>query len=414
MTSQRANKRTRIDPNPVVIEDDISTTQPRSKAPLARAEEHITSTLRSLQPGLAAILLDHGKASLKRLHKLYNKSIQVEKMERDDDFFPRSVRFEFQLHCTKATEQREGYSALQEKVKESLAEMKRAFKAHVVEATKLEQATETDKILEEYCKSIRLIVDAYRIGQTEVCSADKIVAYMLEEHGAELMLPPIPNVDAFKRKYLEIHKISSWPRLGLSTFARAHSSQDSEHEGTREREENSSRLAATIRQSVVSVFPTAWAWYLRQQEDNQVALQLKKLKENQSLTEATERATSDVDMEESVEPEKLLEMVTKSTKKETKQLKQDVHNLTSQLKELKELLKKDGRGSAGPVRQNKRNTNSSTSTKGTQRTQTNQSSKKKSSKPRKNSAGDQNNASRSEKGKGKAKNGRKQSKNKRN
>ena len=340
MTTPRANKRTHIDPNPVVIKDNISTTQPHSKDPLACAEKHITSTLWSLQPGLAAILLDHEKASLKRLHKLYNKSIQVEKMEQDDNFFPCLVRFEFQLHCTKATKQRKGYSALQEKVKESLTTMKRAFKDHVVKATKLKQATKTDKILEEYCKSIRLIVDAYWIGQTDVCSADKIVAYKLEEHGNELLLPPISSIDVFKRKYIEVHKISSWPRLGLSTFTRAHSSQDLEHESTRERKEKSSRLAATIRQSIISVFPTAWAWYLRQQEDNQVALQLKKLKENQSLTEATEQATSDVNTEESVEPEKLLEMVTKSTKKETKQLKQDVNNLTTQLKELKELLKK--------------------------------------------------------------------------
>ena len=41
--------------------------------------------------------------------------------------------------------QREGYSALQEKVKESLAEMKRNFKAHVIKATKLELATENKK-----------------------------------------------------------------------------------------------------------------------------------------------------------------------------------------------------------------------------------------------------------------------------
>ena len=66
-------------------------------------------------------------------------------MEQDDIFFPCLVRFKFQLHCTKATEQRNGYATLQEKVKESLAEMKRAFKAHVIEATKLELATKNKK-----------------------------------------------------------------------------------------------------------------------------------------------------------------------------------------------------------------------------------------------------------------------------
>ena len=79
---------------------------------------------------------------------------------------------------------------------------------------------------------------------------------------------------------------------------------------------------------------------MRQYEDNTATLQLKKLNEMQSITNATEKTSSNVNMEELVEPEKLQELVTKSTKKETKQLQQKVSNLTSELKELKELLTK--------------------------------------------------------------------------
>ena len=425
MSTPRANKRIRIEPEPIVINDDNSTKQTRPLTPLARAEEHISSTLQSLQPGLAAILLDHSKAHLKRLHKLHNKSLQIQKMERDNDFFPRLTRFEFQLHCTKATEQREGYTTLQEKVKTSLTEMKQTFKTYVIDATKLETDTESDNILEEFCKSIRTIVDAYLIGPTDTCDANKIVAYMFQENGKDLLSPPMNNVKTFKKKYLEVHKLTSWPALGVTLATHTGGSQHSDHEQTRRREENSSRLAATIYVAIQSIFPTAWSWYIRQEEDNHIALQLKKLKENQTLTDATAKASSNIEMEESVEPEKLHEMVTKSTRKETKQLKTDIATLTSQVNELKQVLsKKDRRGTAGPVRQNRRTTNRSlTPTRQTRRTPNRTTSSRTSTsrtynknttptKRGKSSAGGKNNASHNNKNKGNQKNGRRQSSNK--
>ena len=229
MSTQRANKIICIDPEHHGIDDDNSTKQTRSIAPLSCAEEHISSSLLSLQPRLAAILLDHGKALLKCLHKLHNKIIQVQKMEQDDNFFSCLVRFEFQIHCTKATKQREGYTALQEKVKTSLAEMKQAFKAYVMEATKLEQETKSKNILEELCKSVRLIVEAYSIGQTDICDANKIVAYLFQENGKDLLSPPMDSVKKFKKKYLEVHKITSWPIPGITLSSSIGGSQASEH-----------------------------------------------------------------------------------------------------------------------------------------------------------------------------------------
>ena len=55
--------------------------------------------------------------------------------------------------------------------------MKQTFKAHVIQATKLELATKNEKTLEEYYKTIRLIVDAYCIGKDNVNTADKIIAH---------------------------------------------------------------------------------------------------------------------------------------------------------------------------------------------------------------------------------------------
>ena len=114
------------------------------------------------------------------------------------------------MHCIRSTKQREGYAALQEKVNTSLAEIKRVFKPHVIEATKLNQATETSLVLEEYVKSIKLIVEAYSIGQPKAATADKIVALMLDDHGDDL-LQYLGSVEDFTQKYLEVHNIPSMP-----------------------------------------------------------------------------------------------------------------------------------------------------------------------------------------------------------
>ena len=93
MASNRANKRTRIDPGPTVIEDNNSQTQLRSTTPLVSNKTHMTFHVQLLKPRLAAIMEDHGKAHLKCLHRLYNNCLQIDKMEQDDEFFPCLVRF---------------------------------------------------------------------------------------------------------------------------------------------------------------------------------------------------------------------------------------------------------------------------------------------------------------------------------
>ena len=421
MTTDRANKRTRIDPTVHVIED-VSEQKPTTKAPLLAAEEHISSQVLSLQPGLAAIILEHGKAHLRRLHRLYNKCVQIEKMEQDDDFFPRSVRFEFKLHCSRNTEQREGYSALKEKVDASLDKMKRAFKTHVIDATKLDRQTESEHALEEFVKSVRLIAEAFRIGRETAPPVDKMLASILDSHGEELT-QHLGTEAEFKAKYLQIHNLSSWPSTATSSQL---GTQDSTTPTPR------SRLTNLVRKLLLDVFINAWDCYLKQYNNNKVALQLKQLQTNRELNDATEKASADINMEESIEPEKLSELVAKTAKKENQHLQKEVTNLTNQLKSIKELLKKDGRGKAGPVRQNRRRsktpernqrtnkkspTNSTTrqttrSTTSTSRS-TNSTSKKK--QPRKgNSEGGRNNDTSKNRGRRRQQNGQTKSNNRRN
>ena len=157
---------------------------------------------------------------------------------------------------------------------------------------------------------------------------------------------------------------------------------------------------------------------------------MKQLQTNRELNDATEKASADINMEESIEPEKLSELVAKTAKKENQHLQKEVTNLTNQLKSIKELLKKDGRGKAGPVRQNRRRsktpernqrTNKKSATNSTTRQttrststsrSTNSTSKKK--QPRKgNSEGGRNNDTSKNRGRRRQQNGQTKSNNRR-
>ena len=107
--------------------------------------------------------------------------------------------------------------------------MKQTFKAYVIKATKIELETESKNILEEFCKSVYLIIEAYLIGQTDVCDANKIVAYLFQENGKDLLSPPMYSVKKFKKKYIEVHKITSWTTPGITLVHSTGGSQASEH-----------------------------------------------------------------------------------------------------------------------------------------------------------------------------------------
>ena len=125
------------------------------------------------------------------------------------------------------------------------------------------------------------IVKAFHIGREDVPPTDKIVAILTDSHGREL-IKHLGTEEELKTKYLQFHNLSSWPLIGNNSTAPSYqlSTQDSVTlTGT-----TPSRFTILVQKVLVSVFVTAWAHYMQQDDDNKVTLQLKNCKPTKNST----------------------------------------------------------------------------------------------------------------------------------
>ena len=361
-----ANKRARIDPNAIVPTGNSSRRNP--KAPLALAEAHIRSHIASLHPQIASMLETHGFKHIMKLSNLYNKEKQILKMKEENDFYPRSVRFEFKLHMTKAAEQRTDYTTLQEEVNTSLQTMKNTFKQHVITATEIEKRVIEDSLLSDFVTTTRLITQAFNIGSENVENVDTVVATIIENNHETLLQPIQSNLESFKTRYLADHNIASWPNIHIepaaATQTQAQQQRTSAYFAPREqqplpaaninnapsRPTATSTLNATISRTLESVFVTSWNTYLDQIKKNEVSLQMKKLSANHGIEQSTDDANMLLDQEPTANPELVEVLITRKTTEATKQLRSEIADLTNQIKQLKN--DKRGRGGASKQKEN--------------------------------------------------------------
>ena len=135
-------KRVRIDPNATT-----GTSKKQPRAPHTTALNLIRTTAASLQPTLADIFTQLESKYVNQLASLANKVKQLEKMEQDTEFYPRSTRLQFTLHMSKQAEQHQDYQGLQEDMNRVLQQSKDNFKLLVIRATKIEIELQRNSIL---------------------------------------------------------------------------------------------------------------------------------------------------------------------------------------------------------------------------------------------------------------------------
>ena len=128
-SEQRSNKRVRVDPTATTIPDTSNTaTVTRMKVPKARASATIATHTETLLPQLSTILKTLGDKHLDLLHRFYNKSNQLSRMEPDDTIIPRSARLKFELSVPKCIEELPDFQALQAECDSDVGATKLAFK----------------------------------------------------------------------------------------------------------------------------------------------------------------------------------------------------------------------------------------------------------------------------------------------
>ena len=417
-------KRVRIDPNATT-----GTSKKQPTAPLTTALNLIRTTAASLQPTLADIFTQHASQYVNQLANLANKVKQLEKMEQDTEFYPRSTRLQFTLHMSKQAEQHQDYQGLQEDMNLVLQQSKDNFKLLVIRATKIEIEILRNSILTTVVQSTRLLTQAFAIGRDNIGPIDNILITIMNEHHSVLLQHTTYDLEQYKTRYISENSTVTWlppdtdmdtdttpqpPAPPVSPFlaqvqarrlaqglATPTPTVPTTAPDTPVLDTDKTRLCTAVKRALQTMLVTSWDEYLRQQKVNEVSLQMKKLHTNQSVEQATDEVAALVDSEVSAPPEMIEQLITKKANAANKKLQSDVSQLTDQVKQLTALVKKSTRGQTGASKKKEKKSTKPSSGKAS-------NSNKKEPKQKKGSADANANASSKNKGRGRSRNGRRQ------
>ena len=364
---QMRNKRVRVDPSATTIPDSTSAaTAARLKVPKARASAAIAAHTATLLPQLSTILQNLGDTHLDLLHRYYNKSNQLRRMEPDDSIIPRSARLKFELSVPKSIEELPDFLTLKELCNSDIDNMKQSLRAHVISALKIEATFYTAELKAHLTTVIYTATAAMLIanGNANV-DAHRAVANLISAHHAVLFKHVLTNTAEFKRLYIKTHALPSFPSVNAANTPPPNANNNQSQYFSQSQQaapivpaENIPQLDLIYR-TICCLFISPFDNYLAQHRANQIELDLKKLVEEELTVAAT--AQLEVEEEDSVSRVLLNELIQKETKKNTIKLSSEIESLKQMIKSLK-----DQRGPK-PTRGASSKTNASTSTKATQR-----------------------------------------------
>ncbi len=343
------NKRTRIDENAVLPPGTEEASQRTS--PLAAADSFIRTHVASLQRPIATIL---EKLALQHLHlqvKHHNKSRHASRMELDQEFIPRSARVAFDFHVSAAAEKNAEFIILKGECEKTIETYKQALKGYIVSATKIEALIAAEDIKLDFVKSLRLLTKAILIGKGLMPSdptIDQMVADIMEPHHEVLLVNTHLDWLQFKELYRVTHALATVFPTATPLPATAPVPMDEDDgeslamqgfiAGTR----FTQRAAITaqprgdpnignIKRLVESLIHTARSTYVKQEIENDIAMEVKKLNKEYFTKTSTDEANELLEAELPSSRPQLDQLIQKQAKLESKRLQQSIDTLKRQL-----------------------------------------------------------------------------------
>lgn len=346
-----------------------------ASTPKAIADSFIKTHVASLQPQLASILEKLRLQHLDLLHSLYNKETQITRMERIDEFIPRSARIDFKFHMSKNAEERPEFLALQEETNSHIADFRNFLRGQIIKATKIESTTIAENIKIGFVKAIRLCIEAFIIGDDSLPSdldassnSHTNISMIMElYHTTLLKHTTFQSLAEFCEYYKKIHNLQSFPisqglpqsaststtPTGSRFFSTSQQSPSTSGANRPPHPIGNSNItvnhleADKIKRALEAVFITPFDEYTKQCKRNSINLSLKKLSTAHFVEEATNNAAMDLDREPSVDRSQLQDLIRKQTQSENKVLVREISKLHKKLAQL-ESSKNSKRGPIPP------------------------------------------------------------------
>ena len=349
--NQPRQKRVRVEPTAAPIPENDGAPCSNSKTvkkvtPKARAITTIDEHSATLLPQLSAILSKLANDHIDLLHRLHEKSAQLQRMEADEGIIPRSARLKFELTVSKKVEAHPDFIKLQEALDADVANMRTQLRNRIIECIRLEIKVLQNELDEHLAKSLYTSVNAILLSTNKsptVTSVHRTAAYLLEENSEEILKHTSTALAQFKPKYTLAHSLPSFPNTSSSVsqsqtqspyFSTQPTTATPPIEGT-----------DIIHRTYSSLFISPFDNYLQQQTANEIDLKMKKLLHEELTASATEDAADCVMKETSASKELISELVEKAAAHQNRKLISELNSLKQQLAS----LKKGQRGHALPT-----------------------------------------------------------------
>lgn len=362
----------------------------------------------TLHPQVSSIVEKYGDQFIDLMAKGHNRFYQIERMEQDSEFYPRSVRYKFNLSGSSEATEREDFKALQVETAKEIKDFQDKLKSKIIQANKIELDEIIKKIKTLTINAFRHITKAFLIvdnggKQLADLPVESTLREILGNHHEELLrYSGFNELKEFITAYNSAHgtalTASSLPRADVedSLALQMLAAGDIQMEDTIETPAIHSSIAATL----LAIFHHVWEKYLTQTKKNEIMLQLKKYETEIFETQATNEAQRILDNEPNLSQATVSKLIEDSTARRTRQLQSELSQLKTSIAELSKNMSK--RGAANP----------STNPNSTMSNSTKKKSKSSNSNQRGRKAADVENASNN--GKEKKQRGRSQSSGRRN
>lgn len=361
-------------PNKRVRIDTTATNGGPSKSPMAHATAHISDHVASLQPQIATILSRLAKQHLLLLSKLYHRMKQVEKMESDADFIPRSARVNFVLNLSKTAEQDAEFPALRDECLRIVEETQNSLKKQIIAATNIEIKILKLELQKDLAGAIHMAVKAFLLADEKATSIppEKMGSTLLDRYHETLLSHAHCLLADFRPIYCTENGITDLPApyAVADTNARRRATQATQDnsdslfpgllanpppaDAPPVRNVTEDNLASNLKRTLESVFITTWAIYLGHSKANAVDAALKKLSIEHFDSKATESAAMEIDMEPPATRLQLDSLIQDSVSKQTKKLQRELTTIRAELTKTQSKPSKKERRGSSPSASNKK------------------------------------------------------------
>ena len=316
-----------------------------------------------LQGAIATPLRDNAKAFLLLKSKCFNKQKQIEKMsavDAENEFFPRSTRFKFELSASKEAAEVEEFKLLKQQSEDRVVEMKKTFKTFVIRATKIEMDVMHQKLRSHFITFSKNIVKAIALTIELELDPDIIIATILHKH-PELLFIMETTPEKFNDEYKSIHKIvgnlqrftetqQANPTQNPTTNSTANSAISPYFGGQRPSPATTTTdISPTLSKinfignALKIAYADPWKKYKAIHKENNLNIALNKIINTKLGEEANTITEMELDGEATLDAPTIAELITKKTSEATKNLTKEIQVLNNRINQLKN-SKKEGRG----------------------------------------------------------------------